>query len=178
MTSPRRLLARRGHWRGHPRRRRRPPDPGHARPRRLARPGHHRGPGQPAAAPAQPQRLGRPAELAGSEQTVRVLGNAPDAYALGETQISVAGGRVVRLSDLGTVSDCDRRIALRSGAQRQAGGQLQHQARARLFRPHRLRRARGTNCARSKRKIPRSTSSRSPTPSITPPTNMTARCWR
>jgi multidrug efflux pump subunit AcrB len=45
------------------------------------------------------------AELAGSEQTVRVLGNATDAYTLGQTQISVAGGRVVRLSDLGTISD-------------------------------------------------------------------------
>ena len=45
------------------------------------------------------------AELAGSEQTVRVLGNAPDPQALAATQISVAGGRVVRLSDLGTVTD-------------------------------------------------------------------------
>ena len=45
------------------------------------------------------------AELAGSEQSVRVIGNATDAYALGQTQIAVAGGRVVRLSDLGTVTD-------------------------------------------------------------------------
>ncbi len=44
-------------------------------------------------------------ELAGSEQTVRVIGSATDAYALGQTQISVAGGRVVRLADLGSVSD-------------------------------------------------------------------------
>ncbi|QNM81944.1 efflux RND transporter permease subunit [Sphingomonas sabuli] len=45
------------------------------------------------------------AELAGSEQTVRIIGNATDAYNLGQTQISVPGGRVVRLSDLGKVSD-------------------------------------------------------------------------
>lgn len=45
------------------------------------------------------------AELAGSEQTVRVIGNATDAYALGQTQISVANGRVVRLSDLGSVTE-------------------------------------------------------------------------
>ncbi|MEO7602773.1 MAG: efflux RND transporter permease subunit, partial [Sphingomicrobium sp.] len=45
------------------------------------------------------------AELAGSEQTVRVLGNAADPQALASMQISVAGGRVVRLADLGTVTD-------------------------------------------------------------------------
>ncbi|WP_066826748.1 efflux RND transporter permease subunit [Sphingomonas mali] len=45
------------------------------------------------------------AEIAGSEQTVRVLGNAKDAYALGQTQISVGGGRMVRLTDIATVVD-------------------------------------------------------------------------
>jgi multidrug efflux pump subunit AcrB len=45
------------------------------------------------------------AEIAGSEQAVRVLGNAADAYQLGQTQISLPGGRFVRLSDLGTVQD-------------------------------------------------------------------------
>ena len=45
------------------------------------------------------------AELAGSEQTVRVIGNAVDPYTLSQTEISVGGGRVVRLADLGTVSD-------------------------------------------------------------------------
>jgi multidrug efflux pump subunit AcrB len=45
------------------------------------------------------------AEIAGSEQNVRVLGNAKDAYALGQTQISVGGGRVVRLTDIATVVD-------------------------------------------------------------------------
>ena len=45
------------------------------------------------------------AEIAGSEQTVRVLGNAKDAYALGRTQISVGGGRIVRLTDIATVQD-------------------------------------------------------------------------
>ena len=45
------------------------------------------------------------AEIAGSEQTVRVLGNAQDAYRLGQTQIAVGGGRMVRLTDIATVVD-------------------------------------------------------------------------
>ncbi|GAA0328243.1 efflux RND transporter permease subunit [Sphingomonas oligophenolica] len=45
------------------------------------------------------------AEIAGSEQSVRVLGNARTAYALGQTQINVSGGRTVRLADLGAVRD-------------------------------------------------------------------------
>ncbi|MDO7843108.1 efflux RND transporter permease subunit [Sphingomonas immobilis] len=44
-------------------------------------------------------------EIAGSEQSVRVLGNAADAYALGQTQISVGNGRMVRLTDIATVLD-------------------------------------------------------------------------
>ena len=44
-------------------------------------------------------------EIAGSEQAVRVLGNAASAYALGETQISVGGGRTIKLSDIATVRD-------------------------------------------------------------------------
>jgi multidrug efflux pump subunit AcrB len=45
------------------------------------------------------------AELAGAEQSVRVLGNAASAYQLGQTQISVANGRTVRLADIATVRD-------------------------------------------------------------------------
>ncbi|CAA9522812.1 MAG: RND multidrug efflux transporter; Acriflavin resistance protein [uncultured Sphingomonas sp.] len=45
------------------------------------------------------------AEIAGSEQSVRVLGNARTAYDLSQTQISVPGGRTVRLADLGEVKD-------------------------------------------------------------------------
>lgn len=45
------------------------------------------------------------AEIAGSEQSVRVLGNAHTAYDLSQTQISVGGGRVVRLSDIARVID-------------------------------------------------------------------------
>ncbi len=44
-------------------------------------------------------------EIAGSEQTVRVLGNAADAYTLGQTQISIGGGRMIRLTDIATVID-------------------------------------------------------------------------
>jgi multidrug efflux pump subunit AcrB len=45
------------------------------------------------------------AEIAGSEQSVRVLGNAADAYALSQTQISIPGGRTVRLADIAQVQD-------------------------------------------------------------------------
>ncbi|MDO6413130.1 efflux RND transporter permease subunit [Sphingomonas sp. BIUV-7] len=45
------------------------------------------------------------AEIAGAEQSVRIVGNAADAYALGEKQIQVANGRSVRLSDLAEVRD-------------------------------------------------------------------------
>ncbi len=45
------------------------------------------------------------AEIAGSEQSVRVLGNAPDAFGLSQTQIALPGGRYVRLADLGEVKD-------------------------------------------------------------------------
>ncbi|WP_106638603.1 efflux RND transporter permease subunit [Allosphingosinicella vermicomposti] len=45
------------------------------------------------------------AEIAGSEQSVRVLGNAADAFALSETQISVGGGRTVKLGDIADVRD-------------------------------------------------------------------------
>src|SRR6476620_2568845 len=45
------------------------------------------------------------AEIAGSEQSVRVLGNAQDAYQLSQTQIALPGGRFVRLADIGEVKD-------------------------------------------------------------------------
>ena len=60
------------------------------------------------------------AEIAGSEQSVRVLGNAPDAYALSQTQISLPGGRWVKLADLGEVKDAyseQRTIAKMNGRQ-------------------------------------------------------------
>ena len=45
------------------------------------------------------------AEIAGSEQAVRVLGNSASAYSLGETQIAVGNGRTVKLADIATVTD-------------------------------------------------------------------------
>ncbi|PAX08057.1 efflux RND transporter permease subunit [Sphingomonas lenta] len=45
------------------------------------------------------------AEIAGSEQSVRVLGNATNAYELGQTQIAVGNGRTVRLADIAEVRD-------------------------------------------------------------------------
>ena len=45
------------------------------------------------------------AEIAGAEQSVRVLGNASDAYSLGQTQIQIGNGRSVRLADIAQVRD-------------------------------------------------------------------------
>ena len=60
------------------------------------------------------------AEIAGSEQSVRVLGNARDAYQLSQTQIALPGGRFVRLADVGEVKDSaseQRSIAKMNGQQ-------------------------------------------------------------
>jgi len=60
------------------------------------------------------------AEIAGSEQSVRVLGNAQDAYQLSQTQIALPAGRFVRLADLGEVQDSNseqRSIAKQNGHQ-------------------------------------------------------------
>src|SRR5438270_4845558 len=60
------------------------------------------------------------AEIAGSEQSVRVIGNAQDAYQLSQTQIALPGGRFVRLVDLGEVKDSNseqRSIAKQNGHQ-------------------------------------------------------------
>ncbi len=48
---------------------------------------------------------GGQAEIAGSRQSVRVLGNAGSAYELSQTQISLGAGRTVKLSDVGRVQD-------------------------------------------------------------------------
>lgn len=48
---------------------------------------------------------GGDARISGFVQSVRVLGNAKDALALGQTQIAIGGGRTVRLSDIATVRD-------------------------------------------------------------------------
>ena len=45
------------------------------------------------------------AQIAGSEQAVRVLGNARTAYDLGQTQISIGAGRTIRLADIARIRD-------------------------------------------------------------------------
>ncbi len=45
------------------------------------------------------------AEIAGAEQSVRVIGNARDAYTLGQQQIQLGNGRSVRLADIADVRD-------------------------------------------------------------------------
>ncbi|RJY09621.1 efflux RND transporter permease subunit [Aurantiacibacter aquimixticola] len=48
---------------------------------------------------------GGQSEIAGSRQSVRVLGNAASAYELSQTQISLGGGRTVKLADIARVED-------------------------------------------------------------------------
>ena len=45
------------------------------------------------------------AEIAGSEQSVRVIGNAKSAYDLSQTDIAVGGGRFVKLANIARVED-------------------------------------------------------------------------
>jgi multidrug efflux pump subunit AcrB len=48
---------------------------------------------------------GGQSEIAGSRQSVRVLGNADTAFELSQTQISLGGGRTVKLADIAEVRD-------------------------------------------------------------------------
>ncbi|MDE8651625.1 efflux RND transporter permease subunit [Novosphingobium album (ex Liu et al. 2023)] len=48
---------------------------------------------------------GGQAEIAGSRQSVRVLGNADTAYELSQTRINLGGGRSVKLADIAQVRD-------------------------------------------------------------------------
>jgi multidrug efflux pump subunit AcrB len=60
------------------------------------------------------------AEIAGSEQSVRVLGNAESAFDLGSKQINLSNGRSVQLSSIATVRDMwaeQRSMALMNGRQ-------------------------------------------------------------
>ncbi len=45
------------------------------------------------------------AEVGGTRQSVRVLGNADDAYALSQTQISLGNGQTIKLNDVAEVTD-------------------------------------------------------------------------
>ncbi len=48
---------------------------------------------------------GGQAEIAGSRQSVRVLGNAVNPFDLGRTEIAIGGGRTIHLSDIAAVYD-------------------------------------------------------------------------
>ena len=48
---------------------------------------------------------GGKAEIAGSRQSVRVLGNAANAYQLSQTQISLGNGRTIQLGEVANVTD-------------------------------------------------------------------------
>jgi len=59
-------------------------------------------------------------EIAGAEQSVRVLGNAQTAFTLGQTQIQIPGNRSVRLDELADVRDMyaeQRSLSLMNGRQ-------------------------------------------------------------
>lgn len=63
---------------------------------------------------------GGQSEIAGSRQSVRIIGNAITAYELGQRQIGLGGGRSVKLSDVAYVSDGyseQRSMAFESGRQ-------------------------------------------------------------
>jgi multidrug efflux pump subunit AcrB len=63
---------------------------------------------------------GGQSEIAGSRQSVRVLGNAVDAYALSQTQIALGDGRSIKLADIAEVKDSfgeQRSLAKESGKQ-------------------------------------------------------------
>jgi multidrug efflux pump subunit AcrB len=45
------------------------------------------------------------AQIAGSEQSMRIIGNARTAYQLGQTQVSLGNGRSVQLADIAQVRD-------------------------------------------------------------------------
>lgn len=60
------------------------------------------------------------AEIAGAEQSVRVLGNASTAFALGQSQIQISNGRSVRLDEVADVKDMyaeQRSLAMMNGRQ-------------------------------------------------------------
>lgn len=54
------------------------------------------------------------AEIAGSRQSVRVLGNAANAFQLSQTTIAVGNGRTVKLADIAAVSDSHGEIVSRA----------------------------------------------------------------
>jgi multidrug efflux pump subunit AcrB len=116
------------------------------------------------------------AEIAGSEQSVRVLGNAQDAYQLSQTQIALPGGRFVKLADLGQVLDSNseqRSLAKMNGRQvvtfmvQRAKGSSEVTAYESAWK----------ELKKLERRTPRSTSPRSSTRSTTP-RRSTARRWR
>ncbi len=60
------------------------------------------------------------AEIAGAEQAVRVLGNAPNAFAMSEKLIALPDGRTVKLGDVATVRDLyaeQRSLSMMNGRQ-------------------------------------------------------------
>ena len=117
------------------------------------------------------------AEIAGAEQSVRVLGNAQSAYTLGQTQIAV-GGRTVRLADIADGARPLRRAALALDRGRQAGADLRLPARQGRVGRHRLQGGEGQAARRSRSAIRRSISTCCSTTRNTPRSSITSRSRR
>jgi multidrug efflux pump subunit AcrB len=54
------------------------------------------------------------AEIGGTRQSVRVLGNADTAYELSQTDIAIGGGRTIKLADIATVRDAYGEVTSKS----------------------------------------------------------------
>ncbi|WP_310532216.1 efflux RND transporter permease subunit [Novosphingobium sp.] len=50
------------------------------------------------------------AEISGSRQSIRVLGNAATAYQLSQVQVAIGGGRTIKLTDFATVADSFKEV--------------------------------------------------------------------
>ena len=114
-------------------------------------------------------------EIAGSEQAVRVLGNAGTAKQLGDYQLSLGNGRTIRLSDVATVTDGYAESAIWRRSRRQF---CRSRSKGTGFvGRHRPRRS-DAEAGRDQKNNPKSTSrSCSRAPNI-PRNNIAARCWR
>jgi multidrug efflux pump subunit AcrB len=115
------------------------------------------------------------AEIGGTRQSMRVLANAHDAYALSQTQVALGGNRYVKLTDIATVQDSFGEIKSLA----KVGGKsvvLFSISRARGLRTCRCTTMRSRTSPRSRPRTRASISRCSSPRSITPRTSMTARC--
>jgi multidrug efflux pump subunit AcrB len=101
---------------------------------------------------------GGKAEIGGTRQSLRVLGNARNAFELSQTDIALGGGRTIKLADIARVTDAYGEVGNIAKFNGKPCRHLRHDPCARRIGRHRLRRAdRGTGKARegtSRRELP------------------------